>query len=104
MSVINRTTPIEQCRQRQTSIWWPVPVDQRLDELRELVVKGGFDVSRSQLLAALVTRAPARAPQLENLVREYKKKKAGNIVLQPKGPIREQERKPGRRKSRGVTE
>lgn len=100
MSVINRKTPIEECQQRLTSIWWPIPVDQRLDELRDLVIKEGFEVSRSQLLAALVTGAPARARQLEDLIREYKRKNAGSVVLQPKGPIREPDRKPGRRKSR----
>jgi hypothetical protein len=46
------------------------------------------------LLAALVTSAPAGATQLEDLVREYKRKSAGKVVLQSKGPIREKVRKP----------
>lgn len=99
-AVVRRTTPIERCPPLQTNIWWPAPVDQRLNELWELLVNDGYEVSRSQLLAALVTNAPNRPRDLERLVREYKKRTAGSVVLQSKGPIREQERKPGRRASR----
>lgn len=98
-AVIRRTTPIERCPPLQTNIWWPAPVDQRLNELRDLMVNDGYEVSRSQLLAALVTNAPKRPRDLERLVREYKKGTAGTVVLQTKGAIREQERKPGRRAS-----
>lgn len=58
------------------------------------MVNAGYEVSRSQLLAALVTNAPKRPGDLERLVREYKKGTAGTVVLQSKGAIREQERKP----------
>jgi hypothetical protein len=99
-ALIRRTTPIERCPPLQTNIWWPAPVDQRLNELRELLLRAGYEVSRSQLLAALVTSAPNRSRDLELLVRQYKEKTAGAVVLQAKGAIREQDRKPGRRTSR----
>jgi hypothetical protein len=70
-----------------------------LNELRDLMLNDGYEVSRSQLLAALVTNAPKRSSDLERLVREYKKEAAGTVVLQSKGAIRVQERKPGRRAS-----
>jgi hypothetical protein len=94
---IPRKTPIAKCPPTQTNINWPLPVDQRLNELIELVVSGGFDVTRSQLLAALVSNAPEVGKQLERLIRQYRTETAGSVVLQRTGLIVRPPRKPGRR-------
>jgi hypothetical protein len=91
---------IEGCPDLQTNVRWPIPVDQRLNELIEQIEAGGFDATRSLLLAALVAGAPVSASKLENLIRTYRSKTAGAIVLQTKGPILVPDRAPGRRPRR----
>lgn len=94
---ISRSTPVEKCPPLQTNVRWPTPVDQRLNELLDLISAHGGEATRSQLLAALVADAPVDASHLDALVRQYKHKTAGTIVLQPRGPIAVPQRKPGRR-------
>lgn len=94
---IGRSTPVEQCPPLQTNVRWPLPVDQRLNELLDLISAHGSEATRSQLLAALVANAPVDAANLDSLIRQYKHKTAGRIVLQPRGPIAVPQRKPGRR-------
>ena len=83
----------------QTCVSWPVPVDQRLDELlvRFGAVSAG-DISRSKLLAAIVSTTPASGPELEQLVKRYRALTAGDVVLQEDGPIIVRDRRPGPRK------
>lgn len=94
---IERETRIERCPSIQTNVRWPVPVDQRLNELLERVATGGGEATRSQLLAALVSEAPVDREELEGLLREYRLKTAGRVVLQRRGPIVLLPRQPGRR-------
>lgn len=94
-----RSTKVEQCPILQTNVCWPVPVDQRLNELLgQLVEFGSGETSRSQLLAALVATAPVAAEELEALLRRYRTLTAGGIVLQRKGSIEIPVRRPGRRR------
>lgn len=94
-----RSTKVERCPVVQTNVCWPVPVDQRLNELLgQLVELGSGETSRSQLLAALVAAAPIEAEQLEELLRRYRTLTAGAIVLQRKGSIEIPVRRPGRRR------
>ena len=92
-------SPIESCRTMPTSILWPVPVDQRLEELlgRLNAVSAG-DISRSKLLAAIVSASPTSGSELERLVKEYRALTAGDVVLQEDGPIIVSKRSPGRRR------
>ena len=93
--VIGRATGIEKCPVVQTNVLWPVPVDQRLNELVGRLDDIG--VSRSRVLAALVARAPTDQAELRTLLDEYTRMKAGMVVLQARGPISLKQRRPGRR-------
>jgi hypothetical protein len=95
---VRRSTNVELCPVVQTNVHWPVPVDQRLNELLgRLTDLGGGETSRSQLLSALVAAAPADGDELENLLRRYRTLTAGAVVLQSRGPIVIPIRRPGRR-------
>jgi hypothetical protein len=97
-----RSTRVEQCPFLQTNVHWPVPVDQRLNELLgQLADLGSGEITRSQLLAALVATAPIEAARLEKLLRRYRNLTAGAIVLQRKGSIEIPVRRPGRRPRAG---
>lgn len=95
---IERSTLIERCPVIQTNVRWPAPVDQRLNELLvQLTDGGGGEITRSKLLAALVADAPTGADQLDALLRRYRGRTAGAVVLAPSGPINIPKRRPGRR-------
>jgi hypothetical protein len=68
----------------------------RLNELVALVGNSCGEVSRSRLLAALVSDAPSTEVQLSRLVHGYAKKTAGEVVGRS-GPIVEDVRQRGRR-------
>lgn len=85
---IARATRIERCPPIQTNVMWPVPVDQRLNELIERLADAGEgDTTRSRLLAALVAGAPTDLDELRKLLRKYGQLTAGKVVLQTRGPI-----------------
>jgi len=95
---IPRTTRIELCPAIQTNVLWPIPVDQRLNELlSQLAGAGEGETSRSRLLAALVALAPRDPTGLAEVLAEYGRLTAGKVVLQPSGPIEYPVRRPGRR-------
>jgi hypothetical protein len=82
----------------QTSVLWPAPVDQRLNELLDrLQATAPGETSRSRLLAALVTAAPNDPLRLRELLDAYGILTAGEVVLQTKGAIKVPMRTPGRR-------
>ena len=97
-SEIERDSHIESCPEVQTSVSWPAPVDQRLNELREefIAVSAG-EISRSKLLAAIVADTPSTGSELQQMVRRYRELTAGDVVLQQAGPITRGPRRPGRR-------
>jgi hypothetical protein len=86
-----------QCPYVQTNVRWPLPVDQRLNELVSLLGGGGVQVTRSQLVAALVAHAPTALADLKDLFADYSGQTAGSVVLQRRGDIVPGERRPGRR-------
>lgn len=94
---VDRRVSIERCEPLQTNVRWPFPVDQRLNELITLLGNNGFESTRSLLVAALVANAPADASDLEELIREYRRKKVGSVVLQRSGSVVFPDRSPGRR-------
>jgi hypothetical protein len=67
--------------------------------LVSLLGDGGVHVTRSQLVAALVARAPAALAELKDLFVKYTGQSAGSVVLQTRGDIVPAERRPGRRSS-----
>jgi len=76
---ISRRERVLRCPYVQTNVRWPLPVDQRLNELVSLLGNAGTPVTRSQLVAALVTRAPASAAELQELVARYTRQSAGSV-------------------------
>lgn len=96
--VIPRTTRVELCPAVQTNVLWPVPVDQRLNELLDRLAEAGEgEITRSRLLAALVAGAPTDPDTLKRVLSAYGRLTAGKVVLQPTGPINPPIRRPGRR-------
>jgi hypothetical protein len=85
------------CPYVQTNVRWPIPIDQRLNELLARLNAAGADSTRSQLLAALVAMAPTKTSDLRQLLLDYSEKSAGGVVLQAHGPIEVRARQPGRR-------
>jgi hypothetical protein len=94
---ISRRERVVRCPYVQTNVRWPLPVDQRLNELVSLLDDGGIHVTRSQLVAALVARAPAALADLKDLFAKYAGQSAGSVVLQRRGDIVPAKRRPGRR-------
>lgn len=85
------------CPYVQTNVRWPLPVDQRLNELVTLLGRRGVNVTRSQLVAALVAHAPTAAAELQELFVKYAGQSVGSVVLQKRGEILPAKRRPGRR-------
>jgi hypothetical protein len=62
---VSRSTKVERCPVVQTNVLWPVPADQRLNELLDRLTDLNVgETSRSQLLSALVAAAPAERDEL----------------------------------------
>lgn len=60
---------------RTTSVQWPDAIDARLEVLIALAAASGEQVSRSQLLAALVAGAPMDGGKLGDAVRAYRRQR-----------------------------
>lgn len=67
-------------RRRKTLIDWPQAVDDRLEILVRSATAGGENVSRAQLLAALVAGADASPERLADLVRAYRRTEADTFT------------------------
>jgi hypothetical protein len=94
---ISRRKRVVQCPYVQTNVRWPLPVDQRLNELVSLLSTRSVHVTRSELVAALVAGAPTAIAELQELLATYSSQSAGSVVLQKRGNIVPAERRPGRR-------
>lgn len=99
--------PLRTCERWNTSLSWPCPIDGRLDGLVRLAIEAGEgeSLTRAELLAALVLAAEPDGDGLVNVLRTYRRAKAGDAVLPSGGDqadgnvIRFGARKPGRRPS-----
>jgi hypothetical protein len=78
-------------QKRSTLIYWPESVDQRLDELLELVRMTGTHASRAQLLAALVVSAERDGGKLAETVQAYRRM----TVTAVPSATKERRRRPG---------
>ncbi len=94
---------LRECTKVQSSVYWPEPIDHRLSQLVDLAKRAGEQLSRADLLGALVREAPADGEELGALVRAYRRSRVGELVLQPHGDgvIVLDERRPGRRRAPG---
>lgn len=58
---------------------WPAEVDAHLDLLRRLAAGQGVQISRSQLLAALVADATLDGPRLAEVALHYLRRSVGEL-------------------------
>ncbi len=71
-----------------TSVLWPAPVDERQRGLVELAIDDGAEhenLTRAELLSALVFSAPSSGEELSQLLRRYRKARVGETVVQRQG-------------------
>jgi hypothetical protein len=87
------------CRsaKKQTAIYWPELVDQRLDALNQLAERAGEQTSRAQTLAALVCAAPADGEGLGVMIRNYRRLTVRQLQAEPTEPTGSA-RRPGPRR------
>lgn len=92
-----RALRIANCPTVQTSVLWPYPVDLRLSDLVDLAIRQlGGEISRSDLVAALVAAASTDPEALATVVMRYRAATVAQVSLR-KGPVVVQNRRPGRR-------
>lgn len=64
---------------RTTSVQWPTEVDAYLNLLQRLVATEGVQISRSQLLAALVADMQLDGRHLARVARAYLRRRTGEL-------------------------
>ena len=62
---------LKNSQRRTTSLQWPAEVDARLELLVQLVAAEGVQISRAQMLSALVANARLSGPDLARIARRY---------------------------------
>lgn len=62
---------VSQTERRKVLVALPEPVDERLEMLISVARRAGIQVSRSQMLAAMITTAPITPDDLASIVRGY---------------------------------
>jgi hypothetical protein len=68
---------------RMTSVEWPTEVDARLDVLRRLAAAEGVQISRAQLLAALVVETALQGPVLAEVATRYLAHRVEDFAAEP---------------------
>jgi hypothetical protein len=71
MTAIQQVELVSQAERRSVLVSVPHLVDARLEMLVRVARSGGVQVSRSQLLAALVAAAPVTTSRVSRLARDY---------------------------------
>lgn len=83
---------------RNTLVYWPAHVDERLDLLLSLVAATGEHASRAQILAALVAAAPLDGAKLARQVRAYRRQDEESFIADHAGHVHTRNRgRPGPR-------
>jgi hypothetical protein len=67
---------------RQAGISWPLPVDQKLEDLLKAARAVGERTSRREIVAAIIAMADLSGEELSDLLRRYRLAQVGD-VLQP---------------------
>ena len=81
---------------RNTLIYWPTAVDDRLDLLHQLLSREGYQTSRAQILAALVAATPLNGEQLVQKLISYRRLEEGSFVAETANHSRHRrKRRPG---------
>lgn len=83
---------------RATLVSWPTSVDDRLDVLVRAATAAGESVTRSQLLAALVSEASQEPDELSSVIRRYRTTESEQFVESHSGADLPVVRRPGRRR------
>ena len=97
---------IRLCERWTTNVSWPAPVDRRLTALVDLAIDEdeSENLTRSELLAALVLDAPNDGAKLCEVLRRYRRAKAKDAAVGGESELRNvlllPERRPGRRPTR----
>ncbi len=84
------TRLLHTAEKRSTLVYWPEAVDERLDQLQQLIMTTGEHASRAQILASLVMAAAQDGEKLARLVRTYRRRtvEEGGAALPPKAAPR----------------
>jgi hypothetical protein len=104
---ISASEIVRRTKKWQTSVSWPSPIDQLLDQLVNAAIDAGEgdDLSRSEVLAALVSVAPRSGHDLRRVLDEYRQRKVSELWPERQiksGVLRLPARKPGRRPTKGA--
>src|SRR2546421_3174494 len=94
---------LKSCPERPAGIDWPIPIDQRLDELCDLADEAGADTTRKEIAAALLLASPTTPRKLKTLIDKYRVAEARRAAIVDSDADRVlhiRERKPGRRSKR----
>lgn len=82
---LDRSERLIMSRDRQTSLRWPMAIDQRLDALVDRAMDAGERTNRRELLAALVLDIEASGDELGEVLRTYRRATVGETVLDAAG-------------------
>lgn len=99
---IDPAVPLPRCPKVQSNVYWPAPIDHRLNQLVDLAVSVGEKLSRADLLGALVQNAPEDGESLGDLVRAYRRTSAGQTLVSTEEVVSLHKRRPGRRRMRAT--
>jgi hypothetical protein len=64
---------LDSCREKNAAVAWPLPIDNRLDELVELAREAGESTTRKELAAAIVLAAAADPDVLSEILHTYRR-------------------------------
>ena len=98
---IDPTSQLRDCPKVQSSVYWPAPIDQRLNDLVALAERSGERLSKADLLGALVLSAPDDGEELGVLVRSYRRSATRDVIgsRDTDAVVSLEARRPGRRRA-----
>ncbi len=78
---VDANASIKACPKTQVGASWPLPVDQRLQDLVAAANRAGLNTSKQELLAAIVCGLDASDDAVEQSLRSYRTATAGQVSL-----------------------
>ena len=73
--------PLWKCPKVQSSVYWPAPIDARLNQLVDAAANAGEKLSKADVLGALVRSATSDPALLGEMVREYRRSEAKDALI-----------------------